>query len=75
MEFEESYNDFRNKPLKKGKMSVRKFRKRLRKAPGIWEVGEVIEKFLTQFSKLDLRWLYSDIKHKLDKKYNIGASL
>lgn len=67
-----SENDkFRNEPLIKGKMSVRKLRKSLRKHIGICEVSDILESFLTQFSKLELLWFHTEIEH-LKEKYNFN---
>ena len=60
-----SYHDFRNKPLEKGKMSIKKFRGRLKNANGIREVDDVLKQFLTQFSHLDLLWLKTEIQYIL----------
>ena len=68
---EEDDWNFRHKPLEKGKMSIRKLRRAIKKAPGIHEVGLAIETFLCQFSKLELRWIRVEIEHKLEEKYNI----
>lgn len=65
-------DEFRRKPLEKNKMSITKLRKEIKKARGIHEVGGVLDIFLTQFSKLELRWIYSHIKYRLDKKYDVG---
>jgi len=69
-----SYQDFsfRTKPLEEGKMSIKQLRKGIKRAYGISEVGDVLEKFLVQFSKLELRWIHTHIEHSLDKKYKIG---
>lgn len=60
-----SYHDFRNKPLEKGKMSIKKFRGRLKNANGIREVDDVLKQFLTQFSHLHLLWLKTEIQYIL----------
>ena len=65
-----SYDDFRSKPLEKGKMSIRSLRKGIKKSIGICEVGDVLEKFLTQFSQLELLWIQTEIQYKLKEKYN-----
>jgi len=68
-----NYEDFRRKPLEKGRMSIKKLRKEIKKAYGICETGNVLRKFLCQFSKLEIRWIYTEIVHNLDEKYNIGC--
>ncbi len=72
MKYKTEYEEFRRKPLEPKKMSIKKLRRKIKKAPGISEVSDVIENFLTQFSKLELRWIFTGIKYKLDKKYDIG---
>ncbi|MFW9971327.1 MAG: hypothetical protein ACFFDF_14130 [Candidatus Odinarchaeota archaeon] len=70
----DDYMDFRMKPLEKNKMSVKKFKKKLHKGDGgIIEIGDILETFLTQFSKLELRWIYLHIKYSLEKKYNLSG--
>jgi hypothetical protein len=69
MTFEEEQYDWRDKPLEKGKMSIKQLRKAIKKSPGISGVGEALEKFLTQFSKLELLWIETEIKYKLKEKY------
>ena len=72
MKFKDDYDKFRRKPLEKGKMSIRKLRKGIKKAYGIGEVGDVLVKFLTQFSKLELLWIDAELRHNLNKKYDVG---
>lgn len=72
MKYLNEYDEFRRKPLEKGKMSIRKLRKGIKKTGWIGEVGDVLDKYLCQFSKLELRWIHSHIVYGLNKKYNIG---
>lgn len=72
-EYLDDYDEFRRKPLEKGKMNIKKLRKKIKKANGISEVGDALEIFLTQFSKLELRWIDSHIRYGLNEKYNIGV--
>lgn len=72
MKFKDDYDKFRRMPLEKGKMSIRKLRKGIKKSHGIGEVGDVLVKFLTQFSKLELRWIDTEIRCNLNEKYDVG---
>ena len=73
MKFKDDYDKFRRMPLEKGKMSIRKFRRGIKKSRGIFGVGDVLEKFLCQFSKLELRWIDTEIRCNLDEKYDVGV--
>ena len=73
MKYEDEYEEFRRKPLKKKKMSVRKLRKGIKKAEWIGDVGNVLEIFLCQFSKLELRWINVEIMCTMTDKYDVGA--